>query len=378
MNTHPFQAKDHGNGILELIAIFPGMGPDHPTIQSLGVFARKFKCVIFTLEKGSYLEITALPKLIDASVFTKLKVVTTTADQFPFYKAGIPTFPTTADAIKSVKGDEIQEQVLKKLDAIPQLNTQAFEILQKLNKPETSFTDLDKIISQQPGLASQMLKTANSAFFMRRSKADTLASALSYLGIEGVKQILVFNVFKGLNGYWGAQEEVLTHGRHCAHLATFIATAGKVDAVNVSKIRLAGLLHDIGSLALAFYFPKEYKDVKALVKAGQKRTYEAEFEIFGIEHQALGKKLAEAWGFPEYLATVVGDHHSLRHSGFDKLTVPVLCANGFLNQTIEKIPFSPYYHKLREYFSNLGERVSIQDIQKILEEELKSCKPETA
>jgi putative nucleotidyltransferase with HDIG domain len=372
---HPFNARDHGNSTFEVIAISPSIGPTHSTIEALQAFAPKFKHLIFTIDTCASVEFTVLPRLLEVSTITHMLLVTDNPTQHLFAKSGIPLFRTVADALRAIKGTEIQEVLLKKLDQIPQLNTTAFQLLQQLNKQETTFADLEKTVANEAGLSAQILKTANSSFFMRRTRADTLAVAMTYLGMEGIKQILVYNVFQGLNNYWGAQEEVMKHGRHCAHLAGFIATTGKVDALSVSKVKLAGLLHDIGSLALAFYYPKEFKDVKTLIKEKSKCTFEAELEIFGVEHQQLGKKLAEKWGFPEYLSTVVGDHHHLSGTTFDKLTLPVFCANGFLNQTIEQIPFTPYYQKLREYFSGQEERVSMQELHARLTKELETIKP---
>jgi putative nucleotidyltransferase with HDIG domain len=366
-----FQAKDHGNSTIELIAVMPGITAEHATIQSLLVFSQKFDRLIFHFDKGAYLDPTALPKVLNASAQTNLKVVASLPDQFPFPRAGIPIFPTVEQAVKSFRGDEILAFVQKKMEGIPQLNSQAYELLQKLNQPDVDFSVLEKGAAQDLSLASQILKTANSTFFMRRSRVENLSSAMAYLGMDGIKQILVYNVFKGLHGYLGAQEAVMKHAQNCAHLAAFIATTAKMDVPSVGKVRLAGLLHDIGSLVLAFHYPQEYGEVRTLITTKNKRTYEAEFDVFGIDHPTVGKAVAQRWGFPDYLVQVVGDHHHLIGTSFDRLTIPILCANGFLNQSVEKIPFSPYYQKMREFLSGMAEKSSVQDFQAVLEKELK-------
>ncbi|MBF0502023.1 MAG: HDOD domain-containing protein [Candidatus Riflebacteria bacterium] len=369
-DKQPFQARDYGNGTLEIITVFPGMTSDHPAISALPILGRKFKNLIFTLEPGASLEVSGFAKLIELSSVTRLKVVTTEPDAHPYLKAGIFTFPRSHEAFLAIKGDEVTELILAKMETIPELNTQAYELLQKLGKPETTFDKLGEIIVKEPGLAAQILKTANSAFFMRRTQADTIQTALSVLGMEGLKQILIVNVFKGLTGYFGAQKEILDHGRACAHLGSHLAELGKVPKQNLGKIKLGGLLHDIGSLALVFYFPKEYAEVRNLIKTQSKRSYEAESIVFGVEHQRLGKLLAQKWGFPDYLCYIIGDHHDLRESSWEELTSPVFCANGFINQTIENVPFTPYYQKLRSYFAHLGgEKMTISDLQDALKKE---------
>jgi len=364
-----FQARDLGNGVLEIIGIFPGMGAQHPAVQALEALARKFRQIIFTLEPGASFDMTALPKLLNVASLCAFRIVATTPESFPFDKSGIAVFPSVQEALRAIKVDAIVAEVFKKMDNIPQLHSQAYEILNKLGDPTTQFADLERLFAGEVALATQVLKTANSAFFMRRAKVETLSAALAYLGMDGVRQILVFNVFKGVTTYLGVQKEVLDHGKCCAHLATWLAGLGKIDRPTQGKIRLAGLLHDIGSLALAFCYPKEYDGVKSLIRQQNKLTFEAEREVFGVEHQELGRRLAAKWAFPDYLAQVIGDHHNLRETAWDNLTGPVFCANGFLNQH-EKIPFSPYYQRLRAYFAHLPEKTTIAELQTALGKEL--------
>ncbi len=353
-STQLFQARDHGNGVLEIIAIFPDMAADHPAINAVLLLSRKFPTVIVTLEPGASMDAGAFGKLIEASGATRLLVATSDQTAHPFARAGIRVFPSGRDALLFVRGEEIARHIVTQMESIPELHSQAFELLQKLNEPSLSFERMGETIAREPGLATQILKTANSAFFMRRSKVDTIPAALTVLGLEGLKQILIVNVFKGLTGYFGAQKEVLDHGRVCAQLAVHLAELRKVPRTNLAKIRLGGLLHDIGSLALVFYYPKEYAEVRSLMKTQGKRSYEAETAVFGIEHQSLGKRLAEKWGFPDYLCSIIGDHHSLSDKSQEELTDPICCANGFMNQVIESIPYTPYYQRLRAYFSTLS------------------------
>lgn len=367
-----FQARDHSGGTLEVITILPALGANHPVLTALRTFARKFRNLIFTLDHGAFLEATSLMVLIEVSSLTNLKIVTENPEQLPFRKAGLSVLPTIQAALQQIRGDETASKILKEMEAVPQLNSSAFEILQRLNRPETDFAELEKLTNQDPGLASQILKSSNSAFFMRRSRVETLSAALAFLGMDGIKQILVFNVFKGVTSFLGVQKEVLDHGRACAHLAGFLATKAKADRMALGKVRLAGLLHDIGSFALAFYHPKDFEKVRSLIREGKKRSCEAEMEVFSIDHPELGRRLLEKWGFPEYLSKVVANHHSLQDPSWDSIAGPVFCANGFLNQCVEGIPPTPFYQKLRTFFGQLEEKISTQELLDSLKKEYDS------
>ncbi len=349
--TPNFQARDHGNGTLEIIAGAPISGPADPVLVAAGQLAGKFRNLILHLTQGAIMAIPTLPRLLDISARARLRIVADTEMLFPFPQCDLPVHATVEAALIAIKGESVVKQVLERLDSIPELNSRAYEILQKLQEPDASFPMLEKLMAGEPSLASQLLKTANSAMFMRRGRAETLTQAMAWLGIDGVKQLLVYNIFQRVAHYWGAQEEVLNHGRACAHLASFLATRDRSDATVLARIRLAGLLHDIGSLALAFFYPKDYQAARALMKSANKTSIEAETATFGVDHPTLGRKLAEAWRFPPILAAVIGDHHALAIKEHERVSMPVFCANGFLNQEVEKVPFTPYYTQLRRYFA---------------------------
>lgn len=369
MVEYPFQARDHGNGILEIIGIAPEMGGDHPAVMALEPLARKCKGLILNLEAAS-VQISALPRLAEVAHKTKFKVVVPQPGELNFASAGIKICNSVSEALMGLKGEATLEIILSKVDNLPELNTSAYHYLQQLNDPNADFNMVANTISNDPALASQIFKTANSAFFMRRNKADNLNAAISFLGLEGVKQILVFHIFKGLSGYFQAQKDVLDHARATAHLAAQLATYAKSPRPTVNKIKLGGLLHDFGRMVLAFYFPGEYEQVRKLTIEDQKCTNEAEQAVFGVDHQRVGKALAEKWGFPEYLRRIITDHHSLNEPTWEELTGPVFCANGYLNQ-IENVPYTPYFTKLRGFLKQLPEdqKITTQELLDIMEKD---------
>lgn len=360
-----FDFRDHGNGLLEIISIHPGMGQTHSLFKILPVLAKKFNHIIINLQTGSYFTPDALPALLAISAQTPLSVVSTGEVGIPAEKAGISVYDDISKATRRIASKKILEHLLKEMDSIPQLNSKAFEALQQINKPTTTFADLVTLTANDIGLVSQILKTANSAFFMRRNKVETLDAALAFLGMEGIKQILVYNVFKGLSSFFGAQKAVIDHGNACAYLSGKIAEMAKVDRLTVGKIRLSGMLHDIGSFALAYYYPKEYEAVMQKVKSGNIKTFEAELEVFGIDHQEIGKELLTKWSFPDYLVHTAANHHGNIGEEHSKIITPVLCANGYLNEVIDGISFVPYEKESRVFLGKDESEVTLDDLKTI-------------
>jgi len=81
--------------------------------------------------------------------------------------------------------------------------------------------------------------------------------------------------------------------------------------IESSELFVAGLVHDIGKLAMYITFPGEFM-MQAEIMNPLKIKYtafEAEKDVFGMTHDDVGMKLLKKWMFPESLLTAVGYHH---------------------------------------------------------------------
>jgi signal transduction histidine kinase/HD-like signal output (HDOD) protein len=90
--------------------------------------------------------------------------------------------------------------------------------------------------------------------------------------------------------------------------------AAQVIATRIGTVRpetalMAGILHDIGQIALPCLMPRAYGQVLARVDETGKDLTEAEREVFGVDHTVVGKRLAQRWGFCETLQSVIWLHH---------------------------------------------------------------------
>jgi putative nucleotidyltransferase with HDIG domain len=288
--------------------------------------------------------------LQEISARTRIKIIATaipTVEQCR--QIGLSVFPTEKSAALSYAGDETIRLLLSRLRDVPILNTEAYQLISYVSSAEATFPQLETMIKSSSGLCSQVFRMANSSFFKRTSRAETLQQALVTLGFSTLRQLFIYNFYTSVGGFFRAQSATIDHGRKCALLAEYIAKSGGANSDECAKVRLAALLHDIGKQALAFFFPQQYERVHTLVKTDGKSSYLAELVVFGTEHQTVGSLLATRWNFPEYLAQVIGDHHYLQAKNWNILTLPVFCANSYLNEA-DREPFSLYFQKLEGYF----------------------------
>ena len=80
--------------------------------------------------------------------------------------------------------------------------------------------------------------------------------------------------------------------------------------MNEGNAFAAGLMHDIGRLALASCFPAHLAAVaQDRIDTGDCWLF-AERRVLGLDHAEIGQLLTEHWRFPSQLSRAIGTHHS--------------------------------------------------------------------
>ena len=93
-------------------------------------------------------------------------------------------------------------------------------------------------------------------------------------------------------------------------VAKSLATIKGISVTEREEYFVAGLLHDLGKIPLNIRFPGEYNQALELAKHEQSPLYQAENMIFGINHNIVGKMLAEKWHLGESLVDSLFHHHN--------------------------------------------------------------------
>ncbi len=345
-----YQITTIDGGITQISVSGTVASNDIELFRALSHLSKKFSCTLVNLLELSDTSEDLFDYLDEISSRTRIKIIVKKPELVnKCTEKGLQTFPTIKSASLSYAGEETLRLLISRLRDVPILNTEAYRLIQHSASPDANFAELERMMQNNSGLCSQILRTANSPYFMRSSKAETLQQAMVTLGLAPLRQIFIYNFYNSVGNFFGSQQETVEHGQECAKLAEFIAKAGSASYHECAKVRLIGLLHDVGRQALAFFFPQQYERVRHLIKVEKKPSFLAELVVFGIEHQSIGSILANRWNFPDYLSKVIGDHHYLQAKDWNTLTLPVFCANNFLNKR-DGEPFSLFFQKLEGYF----------------------------
>ncbi len=187
----------------------------------------------------------------------------------------------------------------------------AARIVQACGDPEVGSTRLAKIVAVDPVLTAEILRTVNSAFFMRKRKVISAQDAVTVLGNRSLRSIaLCFavrdavrpNAIPGLDmvSYW---EDALRRGVAARLL-------GQKLRLDPEEAFTVGLLQDFGILAMFFAQPDKAVHWKTIRPLYPEERREKEREIFGTTHDRIGLLLARTWALPEEIAVPIAYHHA--------------------------------------------------------------------
>jgi putative nucleotidyltransferase with HDIG domain len=283
-----------------------------------------------------------------------------------------------AFALYGFLGDSKLLALITGLQRLPSIPTAYQQIMEKLQSPNASLWDIGEVVSKDPAMTAKILQLVNSAFFGLGRRVSDTREAASFIGIDALKALVlsigVFSQFeqKGIKDDAFSIEALLRHSLAVANLSERIAKAEEVEKPVRDDCFLAGMLHDIGILILEQNLSEEYAKVRALVTEQGKDLSEAETEVFGTTHGAVGAYLLGLWALPSAVVEAVAFHHHpglLSCDGFCPLAV-VHVANILLHQSRTADNTSPFEAKNmdREFLQKCGMADRLESWRELLQE----------
>ncbi|MGB9197369.1 MAG: response regulator [Terriglobales bacterium] len=222
-----------------------------------------------------------------------------------------------------LSGARIRE-VIGSIGQLPPLSATYAALTQALMNPETPISKVAEIVQQDMALTAKVLQLVNSAFFGLPQEVTSLPGAVSRLGMETIKNlVLVAETFKAFLPHRcipaSAHEFLQQHAQRVASIAGKLP----VDRSDRDVTILAGLLHDIGRLIFASNLPDRFCKILELSRKRGCEIHEAEEELMGTSHAEVGAYLLGLWGIPHLAVEAIAHHHRptrIAHSGFDTCT----------------------------------------------------------
>jgi len=210
-------------------------------------------------------------------------------------------------------GELSLNDVVQKVDELPALPHVTYKVLQLTSNPRTNLTELADTIAQDQVLTAKVLRMANSAYYGYARRIYGIMEALLILGFSTVRNLVlaasVYNVMDmEVKGYFLPKGDLWRHSMATALTARSLAR--KVGYELSDQAFIAGLLHDIGKIVLNTYMKELFDHVLEKVYRENIPFMEAEQQILGFDHTAVGSRVAEKWNLPEELVEAIANHHT--------------------------------------------------------------------
>lgn len=216
--------------------------------------------------------------------------------------------------------------------SLPPLPETAYRLLDLMNAPDADALGLAAVIEQDPLLASQTLRWANSAFYGLKQPVDSVREAVArVLGFEqaaglalGLSTMSPLNTPRegpvGRDAVW---RHALLAGRLMQDLRDLLPEHRRPGS---GMTYLAGLTQNIGHLLLGHLLPSQFAFLNHFIRKNPRiRLPVADNFALGVDHAQLGHWLLEAWQLPAPLLTAVRHHHNPAYSGLQHTLVQLTC-----------------------------------------------------
>lgn len=182
---------------------------------------------------------------------------------------------------------------------------------QMVNDPNSTTDDIARVVSEDAGITIRLLRVVNSAYFGYSQKMETLNQAVTALGTQQVRDLVmattVMEKFEGLPEDLINMESFWQHSLACGVAARALAQARK--EINLESFFLGGMLHDVGRLLFISKMPEPSRELMVRCLKCDELLYMVERETFGYDHSDVGAVLLNKWGLPAQLEEAVGAHH---------------------------------------------------------------------
>lgn len=206
---------------------------------------------------------------------------------------------------------ETVERFLKLQPDLPSPPAIALRILEEIKSDECSLEGLARIIEMDPALVARILRISNASHYRQVAKVDTLQRALSILGINAVKNIVLSFVLT--DKFRGSKESTFNYDLFWRRSVTTAVSAElltQLTGLTCPDIFLTALLQDIGMVFLYICSKENYVKVLEQTRFNILVTRDAETDVFGFDHQEFGTATLKAWGLPRMIYEPIGFHHT--------------------------------------------------------------------
>ena len=233
------------------------------------------------------------------------------------------------------------EKYLKSIPVMPEVATKIMSIAE--DKIDISFRELENIIKLDPGLSAKILKVANSALYARQKTVNSLQMAITLLGFKNIKSLVLLVTASNM---FAPNQQSSFYAFFWKHsiLNAFMARDMAMEMKNrnlADECFLAGLLHDIGQVALYNASPEKYSMIRQSAAERGLRISALEQKLYDTNHREVGAQILRKWNFPDMYVDAALEHGSANITSTNKQLILIISIADFITSNIDLYTQNP-------------------------------------
>ncbi len=223
---------------------------------------------------------------------------------------------TTIHRAQSLRGrlqNNTLTTLLTRIKRLPSFPAQYAELTSLLSREDVPIKRISSILEQDPAMVLKILQIANSPFFAFQRTVANIQAAVTLLGIETVRTLVlaheVFSKYERFIAREFSMNDLLAHSLAVGRGAREIAARLGFGVRACDEAFAAGMLHDFGKLLLMNELPVLYRQVLTIATQQNLTLSDAESKIFHATHAEVGAFLLDVWNLPDRIVEAVAFHH---------------------------------------------------------------------
>lgn len=209
--------------------------------------------------------------------------------------------------------EELARKITELVDKLPLFPHNIDALLATAVKPSEDNKDILRLIQSDPELSAELLQVARS-YYGTAADINTIEDAVNHVGLRALVQLIgisyarnaiqeEFTALKYLNEYIDHSEDISTSCR-------ILAEVSSIPKDELEIYTLAGLIHDIGRLAIMVASNRTSAHVLGTLWDKMASVIHDEKLTLGTNHCDIGMRICHKWNFSPIIQEGVLRHHT--------------------------------------------------------------------
>ena len=200
--------------------------------------------------------------------------------------------------------------IAQRVRTLPSLPEVVLQLVEKLQDANADIESIAHLMSLDQALSAQVLRLANSPFYGLSGRIGSIRDGINILGLGQIRALVLAAVmtaqFERLHGQHLHMHSFWRHCIACAVASRALARAAGLDEATAFA---AGLLHDMGRLALDSLYPEAVGHLINIAAREDLPMHRMELRHFGVSHTEVGAWLARHWHLEPGICSAIATHH---------------------------------------------------------------------